>query len=455
MSSRLLVWWPVVLKNLLAFLGAVFLNLSSQAYGADGLKAGFYAEDVTPEIGVPLAGFGGGARRLIPWDVFNKHKYATFLTPSNGKLDPIRSKVMVLERQGKRLFFVSLDIVGADPKIREDLIAELQDVGLNAEHFFLSATHTHSGPGAIFKNVVWEFLAADRFNRRVYERFIDQVAWSIRMAVDRLEDAQLLASSFEANGLQRNRRDKNGPIDRDANLLWVKSDAGVWLGAVTNLALHGTAYGMKNLAFSADVLGAVERTLESRLAELNTFQGLDTHRPVVLYINGAEGDIKPAKEMNELAQQFGDLAIASLDASRRMAPEWKIKSVDVRLRRASLNLKGCIQQKTINKLILSSFRPSLGGLLHRDTRVWSLSLGDMLFMTWPGEPTTQLGLELKRLAREAGFVQSWVMGLTNDHMAYFTTREEYSQPSYESCAVLHGEDAGERLISAHAGLLGR
>jgi hypothetical protein len=40
-------------------------------------------------------------------------------------------------------------------------------------------------------------------------------------------------------------------------------------------------------------------------------------------------------------------------------------------------------------------------------------------------------------------------------MAYFTTREEYSQPSYESCAVLHGEDAGERLISAHAGLLGR
>jgi hypothetical protein len=414
-----------------------------------------HAEDVTPPIGVPLAGFGGGDRRLIPWDMFNKHPYATYLAPTTGKLDPIRSKVLVLDRAGERLFFVSLDIVGADPMLRDDLVRELSDLGVRQDNFVMSATHTHSGPGTIFKNRVWEFLAADRFSKKIYAQFLDGVATSVRSAVARLEPASLLASGFEAQGLQNNRRDPNGPVDRNANMLWVRSEEGRWLGAVANLAIHGTSLGMKNHLFSSDVLGSIERALEGRLAEFNHVSGMGvaSPSPVVLYINAAEGDIKPAQSMEDSGRMFAEQAVDSLGGARAIEGSWSVSRRNVRLPRANINIKGCVEQKSIQKFILSSLRLHLGPLLNRDTHVLSIRLGDMVMMTWPGEPTTLLGLELRRLAREAGAAQSWVLGLSNDHMAYFTTPEEYAHSSYESCSSLHGAEGTTRLVEAHATLL--
>jgi hypothetical protein len=419
------------------------------------LRAGMHAEDVTPPIGVPLAGFGGGERRLIPWDMFNKHPYATYLAPTTGSLDPIRSKVLVLDRADERLFFVSLDIVGADPMLRNDLVRELSDIGVRQENFVMSATHTHSGPGAIFKNRVWEFLAADKFNTKIYRQFLAGVATSVRNAVAKLEPASLLASGFEAEGLQNNRRDPNGPVDRDANMLWVRSSDGRWLGAIANLAIHGTALGMKNHLFSSDVLGAIERELESRLSEFNRVSVLTGEPPVVLYINAAEGDIKPAQTMEASGRMFAEQALDSLEDARNIGAEWSVSRRNVRLPMAFLNLKGCVEQKSIQKFILSGLRLYLGPLLNRDTHVLSIRLGDMVMMTWPGEPTTLLGLELRRLAREAGVDQAWVLGLTNDHMAYFTTPEEYAHSSYESCSSLHGAEGTTRLLDAHASMLAR
>jgi len=45
------------------------------------LSAGLAVSDIRPEIGVPLAGFGGARRKTIAFDVFNRYPYATFLKP--------------------------------------------------------------------------------------------------------------------------------------------------------------------------------------------------------------------------------------------------------------------------------------------------------------------------------------------------------------------------------------
>lgn len=60
------------------------------------VSAGLAVSEGTPEIGVPLAGFGGARRRTIPLDVFDRYPYATYLKPSVGVCDPIRAKAMLL-----------------------------------------------------------------------------------------------------------------------------------------------------------------------------------------------------------------------------------------------------------------------------------------------------------------------------------------------------------------------
>lgn len=451
-------WMSFWLCAALFAVGGASVVWANESVHAEGeLLAGMHAEDVTPPIGVPLAGFGGGKRRLIPWDVFNKHRYATFLKPSNGKLDPIRSKALVLEREGSRLVFVSLDIVGSDPRLRRDVIKKVSDLGVTDTNLMIAATHTHSGPGTLFKNPIWEFIAADRYQKRIYRAFVEGVATSVRKAVEKLEKAELLASGFEAQGLQKNRRIKDGPVDRQAHLLWVRALSGKWLGVMTNLALHGTELGTDNRKFSADVLGKIEHSLEDRLGEMNVAAGFgdreEGNTPVALFINGAEGDVTPDQKLDTIGGMFADQAFATLPAARPVDSAWSIRKVGVSLPKAGLNVKGCVEQKTLKKLIFWKYRLYLGAWMHRDTQVWSVRLGDQLFMTWPGEPTTALGLQLKKVAQEAGHQNIWLMGLTNDHMSYFTTREEYNTGGYEACATLHGYKGGERLISAHEGLL--
>lgn len=436
-------------------LSLLFPLLLAPAAWAETIRAGMHAEDVTPVIGVPLAGFGGGDRRQIPWDVTGKYPYATFLKPSTGKLDAIRSKALVIERGAERIFFVSVDIVGSDPILRNDVIAKTRDIGVTSANLFISATHTHSGPGTVFKNPIWELLATDRFQRKIYEAFAEGVAASIRKAVAGLEESEILASSFEAKGLQKNRRIKDGPVDRSANLLWVRSTRGAWLGAMANLPLHGTSLGMKNHSFSSDVLGSIERGLEDRLRGQNRItqpEAGSSSEPVVLFVNGAEGDVTPSLSMQESAEAFANQALASLAGARLIDASWQVREQLVTLPRARLNTRGCVEQKTLKK-ILGVLRPSLARWMPQDTRIWSIRLGDMWMMTWPGEPTTALGLQLKKLASEAGYGQTWVMGLTNDHKAYFTSHQEYDAGGYEACSTLHGYEAGERLLEAHAAML--
>lgn len=420
------------------------------------LSVGLASVDITPEIGVPLAGFGGRRRRVIPWDVPNRYPYATFLKPSTGILDPIRAKAMILKTGNDMLFFLSLDLVAVTAKIVGDIHARIKHLGFSENEIFISATHTHSGPGTLSRNQFWQAAASDKFQQQIYERFLDGVQTTIQRAHATLTEASLFAASFKTEDLQRNRRGRKGHFDSEANLLLAKSKKGQWLGGLVNLAIHGTALDAGNSQFSADVPGAIENALAKKLRAENAAP--DAAEAVILFLNGAEGDVAPMRGgvegMNKIGADFAQQAQPALKNLRPISPEWKAHSTEIHLGAAGVGARNCVDNDAWSWFVPGWYRLSLIKKMPQKTRIWNLRLGDMIFLTWPGEPTTAFGLEIKNLATTAGFKQAWILGLTNDYLAYFTTPSEYDEGGYEACGTLYGREGGSKILKAHKTMAG-
>lgn len=439
------------LKTFVATLPLLFGSLAfSTPASADPLYVGFSASDITPKEPLPLAGYGSPNRRLIPWDVFNRYPYSRYFKPSEGVLDPIRVKVMYLQKGGKQLLFVSLDLIGADLSLRRDILKKITHLGFNERNFFLGATHTHSGPGTLSRNDVWEFLVMDRFRLKIYKRLLRQVVVEIENAMSQIEPANLYSLSFQAKGLQKNRSIKNGKVDRSAHLLMARSTTShTWLGALVNFAIHGTALQSENLKFSADVTGSIERELEKKMGD----------QAIAVFFNGAEGDVAPRKRnkkaMKQIGVSFAEQAWKNRHRMKVVDPQWSIKTRLFRLGKAKLSLGACAGKG----LFIFGPRPlavSIKKSFPRTARLWTLRLGHINFLTWPGEPTTQVGFNLKKLARKKlGEGENWILGLTNGYLAYFTTKKEFKSGSYEACSTLYGPESERRMLRAYGQLFDR
>jgi len=87
-----------------------------------------------------------------------------------------------------------------------------------------------------------------------------------------------------------------------------------------------------------------------------------------------------------------------------------------------------------------------------DAPLTAVALGDVAWVTVPGELQSALGARIK--AAGAGrWRHRFVAGLSNDYLGYFVERAEYERAAYVTCATLYGADGGERLADAAAALL--
>ena len=420
------------------------------ARAGTALRAAVVQEDIAPWIGVPLAGFGGDRRLPLPV-LLGLYPYAFWLKPSVGQLDPIRVKVLLLEQGGARLAFVALDVVGVSRDMRDEIVHRS---GFGSDELIVSATHTHSGPGAVEKSPLFEVTVADRIDYAVYEAFMGHITSAIAAAQAGLVDAQLSAYSFAAPGLQRNRRDPAGALDPLANVLLVRTTGGEWLGAMIGFAIHGTAFGDDNLSFSADVPGAIAESMGVMIGLHNTPPNIVP----VLFVNGAEGDVSPisggAAGIASIASQFTLKAQSAFATAAPVSEGFSVKSRDVDLGTSFAYLE---PWKTEPGLAWAALLPGVGLALDSwmsdTTRIWSIKLGGLTFLTWPGEPTAELGLAARGLCSASHAAQVWNMALTNDHLGYFVTPEEFAAGGYEARSSRFGPHAGRKLLKEHCQLM--
>jgi neutral ceramidase len=424
---------PKSLRLLLAFV----LASASLCVAQSELRVGFAQADIEQK-GIALAGYGSMARRSIP-SLIHRNPYATWFKPSTGRHDPVRVKAMILIAGQKRLVFLSFDLAAVTAEMYQDLTRMLVAMGYERDSIFISATHTHSGPGTLSDRFLWEALAADRFSPAFYSQVMGKTGMVVATAAHSAQAAELFAASFTATGLQRNRRHREGWFDPTANLLLARLPSGAWLGGMVNFAVHGTALNAHNLALSADVPGGIERELQDRL-----------HAPV-LFVNGAEGDVSPAEGGFEgvahLSQSFAQQAMQAVPQAKPVAATWSVRSMTLQLGDPAVTLGACMPM-SVHRRIGDWIVLGLGDSVPHSITISYLRLGDLRMLAWPGEPTTTLGFDLKRAAPAA-----WVLGLTNGYQGYFTSPGEFAEGHYEACSSLYGKESGERVVKAFGELL--
>ena len=280
------------------------------------VEFGIAAVDIEPAIGIPLAGYGSKQRRvagMIDWT--NKYPGAVFFKPSIGRHSAIRSKAMVIKDGDQQVIFVSVDFVGVEQAMVRDLAKRLEAFGVTAENLIMTGTHTHSGPGTTSHRFAMAITAVDKFNRENYENILDKIQESIELALAWLAPAELLSTSFATSGIQNNkfRQKGQGHYDNAARFLPARSlESGKLLGGMVNYPLHGNGMPAGDLRFSSDVLGQIELNMERMIADHN--RGGD-QEPVVLFMNGAEGDVgnpvKGEEAVMSYGVQFAEQAVAA------------------------------------------------------------------------------------------------------------------------------------------------
>jgi len=420
---------------------------------ATQLYAGVAAMALELPEGVPLAGYGSPKRRkpIKKWGIHHHHGYATHFKPAEGVLDSIHVKAMLLQKGERELLFMSLDVVAVTAWMAGKIEKQLLAHAIEIDDILISATHTHSGPGTLSKSKLWGAIAADKYQPDILNLLTETCAEVVKRAQQDLKPVTLYHGDFPTQHVQKNRRKDGSPVDSVANVLLAYSEKGGWQGGLVNIAVHGTCLGAGNLKFSADLPGGIERASEAILPAKG-----ESHRKVeLLFLNGAEGDIQPAdhghRAIDSLGGLFADQFQINLANFEECEQDWEVTSTNIRFSPPMIHVWNCTKDTTrCLQRLFPDLKVPLKSVFPASAELTQVKIGDILMCTWPGEPTSILGMRLKQQILAEGYPHTWILGLTNGHLGYFTTPEQYKRGGYEICGSLFGKNAGTRVAETHA-----
>jgi len=438
----------VVLVVLLAGAGA-----ARPARAAEGkaepcvgcLRAGAASATLSLPEGTPLAGYGTLARRLAIPDLFDRYPHAFWFKPHQGRLDPLAARALVLESGGVRLVWITVDLIAVDREFTDAVTARL-GTGRATPAVVISASHTHSGPGAFVDSALLGFLAVDRQDLEVRRALVDGIVATVERAADRLAPARLGVGAVDAPPVTVGRL---APApDPEMIVVKVVSSTGTPIALVWNYAIHGTMLGPRNLALSGDVMGVASWALERELGV------------PALFVNGAEGDVSPRGHGQAAALAVGrELATTARGAWSRIEPSsdgaLRVKSARITLGPAALSMRRCVGRVMPPWLALP-----LGRAFPTDAVLTAGSIGPAAWVTIPGELASALGRRIKDVGRDER-VRSpaspasppFVAGLSNDYLGYFLEPDAYGGASYPACASVYGPSTGVEIVRAASSLL--
>ncbi|MBI5686326.1 MAG: hypothetical protein HZC54_14730 [Verrucomicrobia bacterium] len=423
---------------------------------AHPLRAGAAVADITPAVGISLAGS---------------------LTGRSAKsiLDPLHARAVVLESGGVRIAFVLLDLIA----LNNDDTARARAAAAKAafipiENVCVSCTHTHSAPCTL---TIFQSVREAAFIETVIQR-VGEVAGK---AAERLQPARAAwANGWELRAGFNRRYHMNdgtvktnpgignpkvlhpaGPTDPQVPMLMLESMIGQPMAVIANFSLHYVG-DRPGDAISADYFGEFAGIMRQRKGP--EFVALLTH--------GASGDInnidvmhkpvqrKPGERSREVAgwiadqvdecwaqAKFEDLVVVAATQDAYMQRVRKLKGAELEAaRKQSKDRKLPLVDQLYGKERLELLRwPDKVPMV-----IQSLRVGGFGASTFPGEVFCRHGLDLKNASP---FPVTAFIELANGYSGYTPTRADYDLGGYETWLARSAYAApftGEEMVAVAA-----
>jgi hypothetical protein len=434
------------------------------------LRVGAAAVDITPPVGIPMAGY-----------------YNTRL--AEGMQDPLLAKAIVFEQDGTKAALVGLDLVTVSREIVQEARRLIEKAsGIRGNAVMISATHSHTGPLLTGMSTRNSAYGGDMDIAKNYSAALPQkIADAVKQAIAQLVPAKLSIGVGHEESLPFNRRyfmkdgtvgwnpgklnpnivKPAGPIDPSVPVVYAESLDGKPLATYVNFAMHlDTTGGMK---FSSDYAGALSRVLGK----------LRSPEMVTLFTIGCAGDInhvnfgikEPQKGPGE-AERIGTvLAGEVIKTYTRMAPvastTLHVRSEIVKLPLPALTPDDVAKARAIigrigatgkeaPKFIDTVWAFKVLDVYGRDGKpqeveVQVIALGDDLaWVSLPGEIFVELGMAIKE---QSPFKHTIIAELANGSIGYIPTRRAFGEGNYEPVSARCAEGSGEMLVDTAVRLL--
>lgn len=428
----------------------------------NALKAGFARIDITPPLGVLLQGYS-----------YERHAV--------GVLDPLLATAVCFDDGCKRIVVVSIDLIGCSQCIMKDLrplVAEA--IQTETEGVFLHCTHTHLGAGiASPDNVIWpgneEYVAW--FMKRIRDVAVlavqDLAPASLSYTRGKVKDVafirryQMKDGSFRTNpGFQNPEIDHAlGTPDENSSLLIIKRENAPEIGIV-NFQVHPDVIGGRTI--SADYPKFVRDTYETLIPNSRC-----------MYINGAQGDTNhidirlsedKCRRGYDRSRYMGRKIAMSVVANYELAEPLEGEKIAFGQKSyfAAVN-KGTAEELEASKAVMKVYESEgldaitpFPGRTKAETRtiakrvvgvdvfpnekelyLTAVSVGDVVFAGFPGEPFTDIGRGVKANSK---FTLTVPACAANGYEGYFPMMSAFREGGYEALNARYVGGTAEKLI---------
>ncbi len=420
-------------------------------------RAGAASTIINPPLGVSLGGY------------FHER-------PCESVLDDLLAKALVLDDGTTTVAFVVCDLQAIEStEVNTARKLASQATGIPAENIMISTTHTHTGPqvrrnrtvptsqdyldrlpGLIADAVTKAHAALRPATLRLGEEYEDRLAFNRRF---RMADGSVVFNPRKcADGILG----PDGPIDPQLNVLRVDGEDGQPLAILANFAMHPDVMG--GCHASADFPGKASRLVS----------GMYDSKPLVIYMQGAAGNINQRDIENPDTQNGPDwvlkigriLAGKILAASELSEP---MESTAISTARQILDIRYHAltdDLRTKAERVLADpnageFDRAQAEAISRyqldgksaEVEVQAIRIGDTAFVGIPGEYFVEHGLSIKEWSP---FAQTFVIELANNTFGYIPTLDAFHPGTYETMPIVSATlepSAGVQMSNAAGRLL--
>lgn len=402
---------------------------------ADGaLRAGGGTVDVTPPLGIELAGFHrapGNERR------------------ATGVRQPSAARALALQVGSARTAIVAIDMCTASSafsrQVRDRVAA---DVGIPASHVRVCATHSHSMPTFV------PLLQWGGVNEDYATKCADACVEAVRLAVDDLAAAELYHGKSRAQGGNSNRTSKDWRTEEA--FASDSTDANRWLDTAVQL-MRFERSGKPDLLwyhFSSHPVCYADGESGPDWVGLVAQRVNEKHGVAPGFLQGHCGDVNPG----DGSQWIGD-ADATADAvadavDRALAASIRIPVTEMRMQSSSFEapldlnrFKEEIDRYRTNpadcaagEYVDSGFAKSWFDLAEQwdftrgshASPIAAMRLGEVSLAFHPAELYSYYGL---RIQQDSPTPHTISVGYTDDFIGYLTDPRAYEAGEYEALVV--------------------